>query len=111
MNTLEALKKESVIRKISDGVAFSPYVENDFLFVPQIVGHMVNIPFPGIYTFCLHPTVMTDDDFEQTQRFIEKHKDSFLSWESVEKYKYGKKGIADKILSYLFFAYRKLREH
>ncbi len=108
-DTLAALKEESNIRKISDGVAFRPYMEEGFLFVPQIVGHMTTIPFPGIYTFCLHPTVMTETDFEQTERFVEEHKDEFLSWGEAEKRKKLRKGMADKILSYIFFTYRKLK--
>jgi predicted deacetylase len=108
-NTLVALKTESDIRVISDTVSLRPYNQNGFLFIPQIVGHCTKMPLPGIYTFCLHPSTMTDASYGALESFLQQYSNSFTDFESVCRTQYANKAILDKFISWLFFTQRKLR--
>ena len=110
-NTLVALMEETDIRKISDTVGRYPYRYNDFCFVPQISGHCVDFPLSGIYTFCYHPNAMKDEDFIKLNSFIEKHHESFVPFDEIEYQKYGKKLLADRFLSWLYFQIREYKKH
>ena len=109
-NTLRALKDESDIRIISDTISRFPYKRDDFFFVPQIVGHCVDIPVPGIYTFCFHPNIMNDVDYNKLDAFLKRRYACFSDWNNIDISKFGKKKLIDKLLSFLFFKYRKLRK-
>lgn len=49
-------------------MAFEPYKQDEFVFVPQQLGHFMEPKLPGIWTFCFHPNTMTD---EQIQMFAD----------------------------------------
>ena len=89
-NTLIALREESDIRIISDTIG-------------------VKMPISGIYTFCFHPNMMDDSAFEELEKFLHSYADSFVSFDQIDLYKYGKKGMIDRLISHLFFFYRKLK--
>ena len=91
-NTLIALREESDIRIISDTIGRYPYQDSDFWFIPQIVGHCVKMPIPG-----------------ELEKFLHSYADSFVSFDQIDLYKYGKKGMIDRLLSHSFFFYRKLK--
>tara|TARA_B100001059_G_scaffold81784_1_gene79835 strand:- start:8523 stop:9302 length:780 start_codon:yes stop_codon:yes gene_type:complete len=59
--TMEAIKHETDIRIISDGVSFSPYYFKDFYFIPQQLWQVKKRYF-GLWTICLHPDTMTNDE-------------------------------------------------
>lgn len=109
-NTLEALREESEIRIVSDTIGRFPYRYKDFWFIPQISGHCVKMPFRGVYTFCFHPNVMSGGAFEIMEDFLKAHNDDFVSFEEIDLNKYGKKRFFDKLLSWLFFTYRRIRK-
>lgn len=71
-NTIKALKKESSINIISDGIAWSPYYEYDMYWVPQQLWKPREMPF-GTWTICYHPDEMKDIDFEILENFLEKN--------------------------------------
>lgn len=75
-NTLVALKEESDIRIISDTIANDVYFENNFYFIPQQSGRVRKLPFK-VVTFCYHPNMMKDDDFDVLERFLKKNAESF----------------------------------
>lgn len=108
-NTLEALRQESDIRIISDSIGSKPYKKGDFIFIPQIVGHCMEIPLSGVWTFCLHPNSMTDVNFEATEMFIQQHQNEFISFDDINLNNVATKSLFDKALSALFFGYRKIR--
>lgn len=108
-NTLTALREESDIRIISDTIGLYPYKKDDFWFVPQIAGHCIKMPFSGIITFCFHPNTMNDADFQKLETFIKKNRQQFTAFAMIDLEKFGKKKFADKILSWTFFTYRKIR--
>lgn len=108
-NTLVALKDESSIRIISDTIGRYPYKYKDFIFIPQISGHCVKMSMSGIYTFCFHPNTMCDISFRQLELFLKNHLTDFISFNQINLNEYGEKKIVDKMLSQLFFLYRKMR--
>ncbi len=108
-NTLEALRRCTEIRIISDTIASKPYKYGIFSFIPQIGGRCRNIFLPGIWTFCLHPSSMTEADFESLEKFLIKYSDEFCSFKNLEISRLKKKSIKDKLLSLLYFTYRNIK--
>lgn len=108
-NTLLALKECSDIRIISDTIATKPYKRGDFIFIPQIGGHCVNMPFAGIYTFCFHPSTMNDAEFIALELFIKRRSSEFCSFSNLDLSRVGHKSLKDKFISWMYFTQRKLR--
>lgn len=108
-NTLIALREESDIRIICDTISLEAYVERDFVFVPCQFGHFRNIPFDGIWTFCFHPNVMTDNEIKEFDLFIQNNRQCFYSWNDLELSGLSRKSIKSKLISWLYFTYRKFR--
>lgn len=106
LNTLEALKSESDIRIISDTIAIHPYIDNDFIFIPQQFGGARKIFFPGIYTFCYHPNSMNEKSFLELENFLSKNNKHFKSFKDLSLNNVKPKSIIDKFLSYLYFIFR-----
>lgn len=108
-NTLIALQESSDIRIISDTIALKPYTYKGFIFIPQIGGHCFNLPLSGIFTFCFHPSTMTEHDFVELSKFLHQYKDKFCGFHELELTALKSKSLIDKFLSWAYFAYRKLR--
>lgn len=108
-NTLVALKEETPIRIISDTIALRPYRKGEFIFIPQIGGMARNMKVPGIYTFCFHPSTMKDADFKLLETFLKENKDKFLHFGELDLNNVSSKTVVDKIISRLYFLYRKLK--
>lgn len=108
-NTLQALYEESNIRIISDTIATKPYRDGDFVFIPQIGGHCVAMKIPGIWTFCLHPSVMTDENFLAIDIFLETHKNEMLGFDELNLTNLKGKTMIGRLLSWVYFTRRKLK--
>ena len=108
-NTLQALRECSDIRIISDTIATKPYLKGEFVFIPQIGGHCVNMPLSGVYTFCFHPNTMTDADFDSLESFIKLHNSEFCGFDELDLNSVREKSLKDKFISWLYFTQRKLR--
>lgn len=108
-NTLQALRECSDIRIMSDTIATRPYRKGEFVFIPQIGGHCVNMPLHGVYTFCFHPNTMTDTDFDSLESFIRIHNSEFCGFDELDLTGVRGKSLKDKFISWLYFTQRKLR--
>lgn len=108
-DTLKALKEESNIRIISDTIATKPYKDGDFIFLPQLGGHCTEMKMSGIWTFCLHPSTMTDENFVATEKFLKVHKDEFISFYDLDLNNIRNKDFMGRLLSWVYFTRRKLR--
>lgn len=108
-NTLTALREESDIRIISDTIGRYPYKKGDFWLIPQIVGHCVKMPIPGIYTFCFHPNKMEDAAFQALESFLQLYSRDFIGFDEIALSDYKQKKKLDVLLSALFFRYRAIR--
>lgn len=102
-NTLRALRECSDIRVVSDTVAFDRYQEDGLTFVPQQSGVVRDLPF-RLVTFCYHPNIMADADFDKLKDFLDSHQSSFVPFptEGCER----KRTLLDSLLSWLYFARR-----
>jgi hypothetical protein len=56
--TLEALRAETTINVVSDGIACDTYTEFGFRWIPQQLWNLSKRPF-GVWTVCLHPNEMS----------------------------------------------------
>lgn len=108
-NTLTALREESDIRIISDTIATKPYKMYGFSFIPQIGGHCSEMKLPGIWTFCLHPNTMTDENIAQTKSFISDHICSFKSFDQLVLDDLKNKDMFSRFMSWMYFTRRKLK--
>lgn len=108
LNTLEALRECSNIRIVSDTIANKPYRYKDFIFIPQLGGHCIEMKLNGIWTFCLHPSAMKDSDFKTLEDFLNTNEDQFISFKDVDLNSVGSKNAISRVLSFMYFSYRKL---
>ena len=108
-NTLQALLEESNIRIISDTIATQPYCKGDFVFIPQLGGRCQEMKLPGVWTFCLHPSAMKEEDFLSTERFLQVHKDEMLGFEELNLTKLKGKNLMSRLLSWVYFTRRRLK--
>lgn len=108
-NTLEALRKESDIRIVSDTIALRPYRYKDFIMIPQIVSIARNLPLPGVYTFCYHPNTMIDADFDRLEAFLSENVSNLISFQDLEIRSIKEMSVFDKILKFTYFLYHRIR--
>lgn len=106
-NTLIALKEESDIRIISDTIANDVYFENGFYFIPQQSGRVRKLPFK-VVTFCYHPNMMKDEDFEELEILLKGRHSNFAS---VQDMKLKERPISnfDRILHAIYFAKKAIK--
>lgn len=110
-NTLEALRLETDIRIISDGIAFFPYRERDFLWIPQQLWRFKRVSF-GVWTICLHPNEMTEKEFDSFRSDLSLFREHVVSLDVVlnnGEFLTRKKSLADRVFANLFFAKRRLQ--
>lgn len=69
--TLEALRLETSIRIISDGIALGVFAEKGFLWIPQQLWRLRWMPF-GLFTVCIHPHLMKEEACDLLERRIKK---------------------------------------
>lgn len=108
-NTLQALREESNIRIISDTIAIKPYRKDDFVFIPQLGGHCTEMKLPGIWTFCLHPSAMTEENFVATEKFLQAHKNEMLGFDELKLTNLKGKSLMGRLLSWVYFTRRRLK--
>jgi hypothetical protein len=58
--TLSAVYAETSIRVVSDGIAWKPFREQGFCWVPQQLWRLAERKW-GLWTVCLHPNQMTEE--------------------------------------------------
>lgn len=109
-NTLKALREESNIRIISDTIATKPYRKDDFVFLPQLGGRCSEMKLSGVWTFCLHPSAMKEEDFAVTEKFLQAHKDEMLGFDQLNLTKLKGKNLMSRLLSWVYFTRRKIRK-
>lgn len=107
-NTLKALKDTTNIRIISDTIATKPYRMENLIFVPQVGGHCIEMRIPGIWTFCLHPNEMMEDNFAELEKFLESHHQEFVSFDSLDLEHLKGKGLIGRLLSWIYFTKRRI---
>ena len=86
-NTLLALKNNSDIKLISDGISLYPFVNYGFTFIPQQLWKPKKYPL-GVWTVCLHPNNMSETEINEFERTINEDffKDKFITIQIARKY-------------------------
>ena len=107
-NTLEAIRKESNIRIISDTIATDVYFHNGFWFIPQQSGACRKLPFK-VVTFCYHPNNMSNKDFDNLRLFINKNRELFMSAMDLDFAKQRKMNAVDRLTRKVYYSIRKAR--
>lgn len=77
-NTLIALKEESDIRIISDGIALTPYSNMGFLWIPVQIWRLRR-KYCGVWTVCLHPNEMSYVEIANLERSCAKFLTDFTT--------------------------------
>lgn len=108
-NTLQALREESNIRIISDTIATQPYRKGDFVFIPQFGGRCSEMKVPGVWTFCLHPSTMKEEDFRATEMFLQAHREKMIGFDELNLTRLKGKNLLSHLLSWVYFTRRKLK--
>lgn len=109
LNTIKAIKQNNNLKIISDTIAFRPYIEHEILFIPQQFGLVRNIPLPGLWTFCYHPSTMTINQFNNLELFLSKNASKFTNINEVVKHKYNENNIWNKIYKQMYFFQRRIK--
>lgn len=109
--TLQALKDETDIRTISDGVALFPYSEQGFTFVPQQLWWPKK-KMMGTWTICLHPNTMSEEDIKAFDRDLTKLGIADR-WITLQAAVAGvrRRGFCSKLYECLFWLRWNLRRH
>lgn len=107
-NTITALKKSDIF-KISDGKFLYPCKYKDVVFIPQQVGDFRKILFPGIWTFCYHPNEMQESDFIKFEKFLEKNKDRFITFNDIDLTNIKEITKFESLFSKVYFFLKKLK--
>lgn len=102
-NTLKALKHVSEVEIISDTIAYDAYWKYGFTFVPQQSGKVRKLPFK-VVTFCYHPDMMTEKDFDELSAFLEKNGHLFTNILNCKSKR--KENLFDRLLRKLYFIKR-----
>lgn len=82
--TLEALRMCTSVSTISDGIAIQSYFEQGFHWVPQQLWGFRKMPF-GLWTVCLHPNTMGEQEFRQIESDLEKYSRQILDFSEVHR--------------------------
>ena len=104
--TLRALKEKTPIRVVSDTIANDVYKKDDFWFIPQQSGNVRKLPFK-LVTFCYHPNMMNDRDFDILEAFLKEHGNKFVCYHPkilADR----RKDIFDVLLKKIYFLKRKI---
>lgn len=104
-NTLVALNEETPIKLISDTVANNVYFDDGFFFIPQQSNHCRKLPFKTT-TFCYHPNIMSDADFDKLDTFFKNNGMLFKDFKEVDCVK-RTRNIYDMLIQRLYFRRRK----
>lgn len=100
-NTIQALKSQTNINIISDGIALAPYWSHQMYWVPQQLWKFRKM-FLGTWTGCFHPNTMQEEEFIRLEQFLEAHHSQFTSIEKLSLKK-RKKSMLEKLLEFLYW--------
>ncbi|OGX48651.1 MAG: hypothetical protein A2243_09695 [Omnitrophica WOR_2 bacterium RIFOXYA2_FULL_38_17] len=81
--TLHAIRNETDIKFISDGIALDVYYEYDFYWIPQQLWNLTE-RFSGLWTVCLHPNSMSNEEMQTFRQLVRnKFSERIISFSDV----------------------------
>lgn len=107
--TMTALMNETDISIISDGLTVHPYFWQGFHFVPQQLWWFRR-RYLGVWTVCLHPDTMTEDDFRALEKVFKNpfFKERLIKLDDLTL-KRSRKRVLDWLYEISFWAKYRLR--
>jgi hypothetical protein len=106
--TLEALRLETPIRLVSDGVALGPFQDNGFYWIPQQVWRPRDMLF-GLWTICLHPNSMREVDFQQFSAWLKRRRARVMATDDIDLPLHGP-SFRDRMFRAMFFPAWRFRQ-
>lgn len=102
--TLHALRNETPIRIISDGIARNIYFENNFFWLPQQIWSLKKHN-SGLWTLCLHPNSMSLTDIDHLGKMLSSnyYRKRIVSVNDVQFTQRRRSGI-DHIYAWIFWS-------
>lgn len=107
-NTLKVLKANTHIRLISDGISIKPHRDDyGFVWIP-VQNWKPKTKKQGIWTTCLHPNMLDEQDFQEINKFIHQNQKDFENDASslYQNYIKRNKSIKDILFEKYFFSRR-----
>jgi len=101
ITTLKCLKKVSRIKLITDGFSFRPFIKDDFIFFPQQLWSVRKMPY-GLFTICIHPTTMNNQEIEILLKKIKSISINIISIDDFDFKKVKKYNIVDSVFTFLY---------
>ncbi|MGH7233852.1 MAG: DUF2334 domain-containing protein, partial [Candidatus Saccharimonadales bacterium] len=100
--TLEAIRNETSIRIVSDGIAHDQYHEEGFFWLPQQLWSLTE-KSEGLWTVCLHPNTMSIGQFETLRSSLfQQYASQVTAVAELTLYK-RKKSLSDRLYSVYFW--------
>ena len=105
--TLKAIYAQTSIRIVSDGIARDQYFAENFFWIPQQLWSF-KARSSGLWTVCLHPNTMTENDIELFRRNLAGLFNSKVISISDIHLKYRTKSLRDLFVSVVFWRWLRL---
>jgi len=99
--TLEAVRAETPIRVVSDGIAWNAYYEYDFHWVPQQMWALAERR-SGLWTVCLHPNTMTEASIRSFANALQRFRGRMSSFDDV-RLSAARKSLRDRLYHHYFW--------
>lgn len=80
--TLRALRAETEIQVISDGIAADLYYQHKFFWIPQQLWRLKPLRF-GLWTVCLHPNTMDKKTLKRFDRDVQSFRDQIMEFSQL----------------------------
>lgn len=97
------------ITRISDTIALNPYKMGAMIYIPQIGGKCRKMSLPGVYTFCFHPNIMSDKDFDNLEVFLSRYQQQFTEFDKLDFDQVGSLGLISRFLRFMYFLRRRTK--
>jgi predicted deacetylase len=99
--TVDAVKAITPIRIISDGIAMKPYCFRGMSWIPVQLWRFRKMPV-GIYTVCIHPNTMDNDQITKIDEQIKKYREQIIKIDDIG-YVSHSKSVLDHLFEWLFW--------
>ena len=109
VTTLEAIRLETPIRWITDGISFRAFSRHGCNWLPQQLGKMPSILPLGTWTLCLHPNSMTDAEVDAAITQLQKLRFPIAAFDELD-FEPTAHGVLDQVFEQAYWAARRLRQ-
>jgi predicted deacetylase len=106
--TLRALRDETPIRLITDGLATTPFEDLGFVWIPQQLWRLRSLP-AGLWTVCLHPNTMTVADVHALGNDLKAFRDRVTSVDRLDLDRVSRRRLRDRAFSAAYLTALRLK--